>query len=84
VESVTKYSFAKFRGIFPKLRTKVLVGIDLTEKDCWDEPNFGLDRSDVDFSLKIFLWVEHCAHAFRGIRYLVFLWNKMWCKSESW
>ena len=82
--SVTKYIFAKFRRIFPKLSSKIMVGVVLTEKDCWEELNFGLDRSDVDFSQKNFAWTKRCAHALRRIRYLIVLWNEKLCKSEIW
>jgi hypothetical protein len=84
VESVTKNSFANFRGIFAKLSSKITIDVVLTEKDCWDELGFGLDRSATHFSIKIFVWADYCAHAFRGIRYLVVLWNKVWCEAEIW
>ena len=61
-----------------------MVGVVLTEKDCWEELNFGLDRSDVDFSQKNFAWTKRCAHALRRIRYLIVLWNEKLCKSEIW
>ena len=84
VESVTKHSFAGFRGIFAKLSSKILVDVVLTEKGGWEELDFGLDRSAAHFSVKIFVWDDYCAHAVRGSRYLVVLSNQMWCKSEIW
>jgi len=84
VESVTKYSFAKFKEIFAKLRSKLSVCVVLTEKIVGTSPIFGLDRSATHFFTKNFRWADYCAHAFRGIRYLVFLWNEMWYKSEIW
>jgi hypothetical protein len=84
VESVTKHSFAGFRGIFAKLSSKILVDVVLTEKGGWEELDFGLDRSDAHFSVKIFVLGRLLCHAVRGSRYLVVLSNKMWCKSEIW
>ena len=73
--SVTKYIFAKFRRIFPKLSSKIMVGVVLIEKDCGKSSTFGLDRSDVDFSKKNFAWTKRCAHTLCRIRYLIVLWN---------
>ena len=50
-----------------------MVGVVLTEKDCGEEVNCGLDRSAVDFSQKNFAWTKRCAHALRRVRYLVSL-----------
>jgi hypothetical protein len=82
--SVTKYIFAKFKGIFAKLSSKIMVGVVLTEKNSGEEPNFGLDRSATHFSLKNGAWTKRCAHALRRRRYLVLLWNEKWCKPEIW
>ena len=80
--SVTKYIFAKFKGIFAKLSSKIMVGVVLTEKDCGEDPYFGLDRSATHFSLKNCAWTKRCAHALRRIRYMGALWNEKWCKPE--
>jgi hypothetical protein len=61
-----------------------MVGVVLIEKDCREELNFGLDRSDVDFSQKNLAWTKRCAYALRRIRYLKVLWNQKLCKSEIW
>lgn len=74
-ETATKYIFAKFRRIFPKLSSKIMVGVVLIEKDCGKSSTFGLDRSDVDFSKKNFAWTKRCAHTLCRIRYLIVLWN---------
>jgi hypothetical protein len=84
VASVIKYSFARFRRILSKLSSKLFICIVLTEKDALDELRFRLNRSATHILLKIFIWDDCCAHALRGIRYLVFLWNAMWSKSEIW
>ena len=73
--SVTKYIFAKFRRIFPKLSSKIMVGVVLIEKDWGKSSTFGLDRSDVDFSKKNFAWTKRCAHTLCRIRYIIVLWN---------
>ena len=83
MESVTKYSFAKFKGIFVKLSSKLLIAVVLTEKEGGNKPNFGLYRSATLRTSKNFVLVAHCAHAFRRIRYLVDLWNEKQCKFES-
>src|SRR6267154_4414484 len=56
VESVTKYSFAKFKEIFAKLRSKLSVCVVLTEKIVGTSSIFGLDRSATHFFTKIFRW----------------------------
>jgi hypothetical protein len=81
--NVTKYIFAKFKGIFAKLSSKIMIGVVLTEKDCGEEPYFGLDRSATHFFLKFFAWTKRCAHALRRIRYLGVLWNEKWCQPRN-
>ena len=63
MESVTKYSFAKFKGIFVKLSSKLLIAVVLTEKEGGNKPNFGLYRSATLRTSKNFVLVDHCVHA---------------------